>query len=579
MANLNVGFKELDSAIDWSLRQFATPRKKYHEAIRQYVGNHYADGGSDLVVPTNFLELAVTIYMQQLAARAPRAMFQAKHPSLRAEALSAEIAINQLPDEIGLGDTLQMAVIQAMFSFGVVKTGIAPSGIEVMGYDAGQPFADIVSIDDYFCDRSAKTWKDVQFEGNDYWMCVEDAVAMWPNAKSKITADDHTLVSDTGDDKSESVSIDEGAQVYQKKVYCRDVWLVKERQLLTYGIKSKEIFNVVDWDGPEEGPYHKLGFSDVPGNLLPLPPVALWRDLHELQNLLFRKLSKQADKKKTVAAFPGGDDDAVEALKNAEDGEGINYGNSAKPENIVVGGIDAPTLAFYLQVKELSSYFAGNLNTMGGLSAASKTIGQDQLLGEAASARVNFMRGRVNDFAKEIFQALAWYDWTDPVRERIVKKNIPGTDISVTRIWSEETRDADWLDFNFSIDVYSMGPDTPEIRLQKIGTALERYIFPGLPFIEQQGGMLDMQAVLSSVARLSNVPEINEFVKFGQTPPQGNPPVGNPRPGLAPNTTRTYERVNRSGATESGKADVLSRLLMGGNVQQSEGASLGKVSE
>ncbi len=42
------------------------------------------------------------------------------------------------------------------------------------------------------------------------------------------------------------------------------------------------------------------------------------------------------------------------------------------------------------------------------------------------------------------------------------------------------------------------------------------------------------------------------------------------------NTTRTYERVNKPGATRSGKDDVMSRLLMGGNVQQAEGAALGE---
>jgi len=421
-------FDRMKTAVDWSIKQMAKPRQLRIDAIRQYVGAHYADNGNEKRVPTNFLELAVTIYTRQLAARAPRVMIEANAPSLRPYAKNMELAINQIPDEIQLGNTLRKAVVEAMFAFAVAKVGIASSGKVSLGHDEGSVFVDLVSLDDYFCDMSATTRDSIQYEGNDYWVCLEDAQAM--AGGEKVEADKHTIIGSQGEQRADGVSVSEGADLYEEKVWLRDVWLPESKKVVTYGVKSGKLLRTVDWNGPACGPYHVLGFSDVPGNLFPLPPVALWRDLHELGNNLFRKLGRQADSKKTVAAFQGGNDDDANALKNASDGEGIKY-SGQKPESITVGGIDAPTLAFYMQVRDLFSYFAGNLDTLGGLAPQSSTVGQDKLLAQSASARLKTMSEQTIDFAKGIFKSLAFYEWEDPVKERTIEKFVPGTDISI----------------------------------------------------------------------------------------------------------------------------------------------------
>lgn len=571
-----VDFGQLRTAIDWSVRQFATPRKKRVEAIKQYVGSHYSDGGADKRVPTNFLELAVTIYTRQLAARAPQVMITTKNASFRPAARDMELAINQIPEEIDLGGTLRRAVVEAMFSFAVVKTGLWSSGQAVLGHEYGEPFADLVSIDDYFCDMSAKTRDCIQYEGNDYWLPLDDARKMYDGESSDVSPDKHTVVGDQGETRAEGVSTGDGADIYAEKVWLRDVWIPRNRKLVTYGVKSLKLFRVVDWNGKDDGPYHLLGFSDVPGNLLPLPPVALWRDLHELGNSLFRKLGRQADSKKTVAAFQGGNDEDVEALQKANDGEGIRY-NGQKPEQITVGGIDAPTLAFYLQVRDLFSYFAGNIDSLGGLSPASQTVGQDKLLSEAASARLKAMSERTIGFTKGIFKSLAWYEWTDPVGERTINKPVKGSDITISRTWSQATRRGKFNDYDLDIDVYSMQDDSPSTKLEKIGMALERFVFPMIQngLLQQQGGQIDIKELTALIARLGNVPELNDIVTFQDVADMPPPPVGAGAqpPGMPANTTRTYERVGRPGPTRAGGDKMMIQALLSG---KSQGGSMGK---
>ena len=559
-------FERMKTAVDWSIKQMAKPRQLRIDAIKQYVGAHYADNGNEKRVPTNFLELAVTIYTRQLAARAPRVMIEANSPSLRPYALNMSLAINQIPDEIHLGNTLRKAVVEAMFAFAVAKVGIASSGKVSLGHDEGSVFVDLVSLDDYFCDMSATSRDAIQYEGNDYWVCLDDARAM--SGGEKVEADKHTVTGSQGERRADGISVGEGADLYEEKVWLRDVWLPESKKVVTYGVKSGKLLRTVDWNGPSCGPYHVLGFSDVPGNLFPLPPVALWRDLHELGNNLFRKLGRQADSKKTVAAFQGGNDDDANALKNASDGEGIKY-SGQKPESITVGGIDAPTLAFYMQVRDLFSYFAGNLDTLGGLAPQSSTVGQDKLLAQSASARLKTMSEQTVDFAKGIFKSLAFYEWEDPVKERTIEKVVPGTDVSIRKLWTVADRKGKFDDYNFDIDVYSMQDDSPSEKLQKIGMALERFVFPALPMLQAQGGQIDYKELLSLIGRLGNIPELSDLVKFqnsdtmneNQAEAQGGEQEP---PGMPANTTRTYERVGRSGATQAGKTANMMQALMTG---------------
>ena len=577
MVNSGVNEKDLMIAIESSISKGETPRRERLTAIEQYVGCHYSDGGSEKGVPTNFLEMAVTIFTQQLAARAPRCTFVTKVNALKPFAYATEIALNQIPEEIGLADTLRSSVMEALFSFAVVKVGMCSSGAAVMGHETGEPFADLVDIDSYFCDMSVKTRAEMQFEGNDYWMPLAAAREMYAEHKKDLTADKYTNTDAAGNTRAQKVSVSEDMEVYRDKIWLRDVWITSTNKLLTYAVTSKKVLRIIDWDGPKGGPYHLLGFSDVPGNLLPLPPVSLWIDLHELGNNIFRKLGKQAVAKKTVATFQGGDDENVARLKEAEDGDGIKY-TGGKPEALTVGGIDAPTMALFLQVKDLISYMAGNLDALGGLGPMSDTVGQDKMMTQSASARIDFMRSQVFAFIKNIFKSLAWYEWTDPVRKRTVDKPVNGTDISVRSVWSYETRDGDWLDYNFDIDAYSMQSDSPAEKLQKIGLIFEKYILPMLPQLQQQGGQINVKKLVSLISNLANIPELTDLVEFAE-PIEGQPEQGNSEPttGMPAHTSRTYNRTNTPGSSRHGKDAVLSQLMMGGDAQDAEKAALTRI--
>ena len=566
----------INDAIEKSCLDLSFPRKTRVELIRQYVGAHYSENGSDKVVPTNFLELAVTIYLRLLAARSPRAIVSTESLNLRPFAKDIEIILNQIPSEIGLSNTLQKAVMEAFFGFAVVKVGLANRGQTKYEEPYAEPFVDLVQIDHYFCDMTAKSWEEIQFEGNDYWLSLEDVKTIYG---VNLEADDDNAVSTSGDEEAKSIGVPNPNESLKDKAHLRDVYICASGRIVTYAVKSMTLLLDIPFDGPEGTPYLHLGFTKVPGNLLPLPPASLWKDLHELGNVLFRKLAKQADAKKTVAVFPGGGDDGARAIQSSSDGEGIAF-SGAKPETVSVGGIDAPTLAFYLQTRDLFSYFAGNLDSLGGLSPQSDTLGQDKLLSEAANARVNAMAEAVVDFSKAIFKRLAWYVWTDPVRERTFHKTISGASgFSLKKRWTPETRDGEFLDYNFDIDVYSMQDDSPSTRLQKFGMVFERFLMPLMPMLQAQGAYIDVQKVCEFLSVNASLPELDELIQFSQQKPEA-PTHGNATPEATlfkpTSTTRRYERVNRPGGTRAGNDNALAKILMGGKIQKAEADTVGR---
>jgi hypothetical protein len=421
-------------------------------------------------------------------------------------------------------------------------------------------------MDDYFCDMSAKRLDLIDYEGNDYWLDFDEAKdSDWLDKKDKddIKPDDYTVIGQQGEKRAEGIVNSSSADQYRDKLWLRDVWLPKEGLLLTYQVKSGLLLKTVEWEGPEEGPYHKLGFSDVPGNLLPLPPASLWRDLNELANSLFRKIGNQADAQKTVLGFPGGNEESVEDFKRAQDGDGIRY-TGADPRELKAGGVDPRTLAFFMQTRDLYSYFAGNLDTLGGLSPQAQTLGQEKILSSASNSQLRDMADKTIAVIEDIFKTLAYYEWHDPIKRRMLEKPIPGTDMSITVEMNRKKKKEDFNLFDLNIDVYSLQDNSPAARLQKLGAIWQQYILPSAPMIQQAGGTIDVQKLLEKVSQYADLPEIGEIVQFAEpsgvpgvhppatrvgAPPSPPPPQGGPQPGMTP----------------QGSSAAMQQLLMGGH--------------
>ena len=338
-----------------------------------------------------------------------------------------------------------------------------------------------------------------------------------------------------------------------------------------------KVINVIEWKGPENGPYRKLGFSEVEGNTMPDAPAMHWMDLHTLANKLFRKLGRQAVDQKTVTAIrPGGKKDGNTVIE-ASDGDMVGVDDPRNVAELKTGGIQGETLAFVLMIKDLFGYLGGNLDMLGGLGPQSETLGQDQLLSASASMRIQKMQKEVTTFTTGVLYDLMWYLWYDPnPKQKDVVKKAPGFEsIAITVPFNPEDREGDYLQYNIKLEPYSMQHQSPESKLQGIRTILLEMIQPLLPMMQEQGVTLNVEKLFKIVAKLSNISELSDIIEYAE-PSLNDQPVGSSSnaPKQAAFTRRENIRINRPGATDKGKSAVLQQALLGKTSQKSETASL-----
>lgn len=561
-------YARLREAVEFSRRRLRPAREHRLLALRQFVGSHYSDNGAEARVPINFLELAVGIYRRQLAAQAPAVLAIATNKKLKSQALELEIAHNHLLKEINFASSVQEWVTDAMFPGpgGILKVGISIGEDQGFLHNPGQPFADPVGSDDWVHDMTVKRWEQIQFCGDRYEM-PRDAVA----SLSERDLGDVLLKGEGGVPRVRSLGLGEQGAVtrFRDVVELWDFWLPRERRIVTMladadGMPSvdRPPIQIIDWEGPEVGPYHRLVFNKVPENTMPLAPVSLWMDLHDLANRMFRKLGRQVDRQKTVTAVRGGADADGNRVLDADDGTMVRLDDPNAVKELTYGGIHPPSLAFLLQVKELFSYMAGNLETLGGLSPQAGTLGQEQLLSASASQRMRDMEDFTHNATKGVVESLADYLWYDPMIEIPLVKPIRGTSIEIPFVFSPETREGDRLDYEIDIVPFSMGNRSPGEKLQGIAMVLERFIIPLMPQLAEQGIVPDWKVLLDIFARYGNTPELRDILTMSDLPlPRSG---GADRPLQAPTTTRNTVRRSVPSPSQSSGDQMISRLMEAG---------------
>ena len=571
----------LSEAIQYSRTRMQPFRENRLKAIRQYVGSNYSDNGSSDRVPVNLLEMAINIYRRQVAANSPQVLVTTKNMDLMPEASDFESVINHTLKEIDFEKTLHRWVLDAMFGLGVTKVGLSPGRVgEINGFrhDAGQVFCDNVDFEDFVFDMTARRWDQVQFCGNRY--CLPHEAVMDLKMFGNKDIQPLPYVSNTNEQGDERVSSLQtsgesvGVEQYMPMVELWDIWLPYENVLVTLqadsyagGFVSTEPLSVIDWGGPETGPYHLLAFVDVPGNVMPLSPASLMVDLHDLVNRLFRKLGRQAERQKTITIAAGGAEEDARRIVNANDGDTILSDRPEATREMKFGGVDSPSLAFMIQLKDLFSYLGGNLDTLGGLGPSASSGKHDQLLQQSASVRIADMQARTTSAVKEVIEAMGDYIFYDPVPPDRVYKDIPNTTLNVPVEFDPDIREGDILDYSIDISPYSLQSRSPGEKLQSLMEMMMQVVIPMSAQLQQRGVVPDLEKFLEIAAKYSHTEELAQVLRiaeFGELELMQE--MGGTEGGTkAPVTERRYVRENVSGGgTRAGRDNAMAQTLMGG---------------
>jgi len=552
-------------SVERSYRSLEPFREMNHSLTELYGGSSYGEDENHPNRYLNLIQQAVEAAQINLVSDKPRALVSTEFPQYKAFSKHFQRALNALVKEIHLPETLEQWIMDAYFCVGIIKTHMANAGmVQVetdLWMDPGRPFASNIALDDFVYDMKANKWSEVRYAGDMYRLSWEEAIdifgedAMSDHQPSTLTQNDER---DRVEGMSRSQENDQDD--LEDMIDLIDLWVPRHGVVYTYVIQDRTKMSlagpgpiaVEEWTGDELGPYHLLGFHDVPENIMPSSPAANLELLETLVNDLMRKESTQARAQKTVTTYTAGAAKDVQNVAITEDGGTVCVNDPNEIGQLTFGGVDAGTHGFMIGGIELFDRMAGNLSAQLGLGAQAGTLGQDRLIHGAASRKVDKMGKRVIEKTSRLFRCLGMMLWQDSVKEIVMEIPIPGTSITVSEVWKPGDREGNFIDFNFDVDIYSMRYEGPEEKIQKLTTVVQQVIMPLAPYLQQQGGMVDMFALVETFSELMNLPELRNVVKFmgGSGDDMELQPLTKV-PSSPPNGTRRYVRENVSAGQNS----------------------------
>lgn len=522
--------KKLTRAVHTSYEKLLHFRRARLKMMNQYVGRFYSPGAMDALAieekrayPMNMMHAAVTTLVPNLVYNDPKAKIRTERLAYRNYASILELAVNHLVREVNFKMTLRKAITDAIFFAGIIKTGIGVSGqtidLDGIEHDLGQPYADRVDPDDYFVDAEARDREEAYFEGNRFRVnrdfLVESGLykrelAERLHSRSKWIVKGEASFLSAG--RNSAYGDREDVTNY---VDLMEVWLPKENIVITTpwdpGYQGNgEIIREVEYEGPERGPYHMLGFAYVPDNIMPVPPAAIWYDLHILGNRIARKLARQADRQKSVLAFESSAWEDAQEIVDADDGESVRVDNIDKIKEIAFGGANDDSFKFMDWTKQQFSDMSMNISLLSGMATGEPTATQAEMVQANVSVRLADMQNMVYQFAAESMGDLVFFLHTDPLIELPLVKRTRGLDEQV--FYTPEMREGDWADYNLKVQPFSMARQDPNMKVRRI-MEFASNVIPALTSAQQMlGPAFNLEAALNMLGREMGIEDLEEII-------------------------------------------------------------------
>lgn len=498
--------------------------------IKEFTGQYFRkQSGLTGDTPINLLFSTVRAYVPNLVMQNGVNMVTTEILSHKSYAELLGFGLDSLHGQIKIKNKLRALIVDAIFGIGIAETGISATdtliGFDDGDCDPGQVYTQIVDLDDFCFDPHCTNLSEALFLGR--------AVTVQRAKLYDIDGLDHDLIkrlpgafTNTGDKKKveqlskQHINLSEMQDVEDYVTICK-IW-VPEAQSIIYMADPRttifdEFLGVTDFYGPDTGPFRFLTLTPpVPKNPLPVAPVGIWFDLHNMANRVFKKLMGQVDAQKDVILHDPALADVVQDIIDGPDLAVIACANPNGIQTVSLGGQNKDNVEMAGQLSLWYNYIAGNPEQMAGVAQSAKTATQSQIMQSNASITLNDMRDLVYDFTANISSDHAWYLHTDPMIE--IPKTKRETGKEEIQLWlTPEQRQGDFLEFSFKIQQRSMSRLDPQTRTQRV----EYFTTNTLPsavaaaqMMGQMGRQFNLEKYLTNVATEFDINDVVQEVFF-----------------------------------------------------------------
>ncbi len=561
--------------------------KRRMAMLKQVAGFHFGapgEGSQDHII-FPMLGLAMKVFTRLISSNDPRAHISHWNPDYDVAVHELKLALDDEFEQMDLGASLNAVTVESFFLMGVCKIGKIQKGDveEVGGYanEIGSCFVDPVLAEDYIFDMRSRRWKQIGYEGD--WSRVPLEWAQENKRFRKIarqhlsTTNDMSKMPFSGNMRRiRSQVLSTGSMQpleaeYEDSTEIGTFFFPREQKILVIDRNCDHVLQWEDWEGPKCGPYRKLGYNYLPGNLVPLPPLAELMDQHLSANELANVTIELAKNQKDILGVTGkhGKQDG-EAIRDANRMDVVALQDPKNVQQFKFNGPDQQLWALSQMIRELFGRDAGNLDALAGLGPQSGTVGQDELLMKSSSRQIQDMQDDATKLAQYVMTDVAWYIKHDPTWKRKLVKTLEGSQsVRIPFTAQPYMIPGEFEDYRIKLEPYSTRPKTPEQRAAQLTATIKDIITPLQTFLQGQGVTINVEKLFKMLAVYTDQPELADILVYTQG--EQEPPPG-PRGRKPPETKRIYERRNIPQSTMAGRNKVLGELAAGGNPQPKERA-------
>jgi hypothetical protein len=492
--------------------------------LRNFCGQYYDRESGDVgTEPLNLIFNAIRSLVPHIVMSFPKHTVASKYLFTREYGELLGLALDQHSKDIDIKSVYRRVIVDAIFTLGILKTGLAESDTilaldEYDNVDAGTIYTEGVDFDDFVADPNSKEhlFRDAAWLG--HRMCVprrllldsglykNDLIERLPRAgDNENRARD---LSQRGIDAEDNYGLEDEVEVVE-------LWVPSANAMVTVpgskDITFDDYLRIDDYYGPKEGPYTLLALTPpVPGNPLPVPAVGVWNDLHILANRMAHKIVEQATRQKDNLVYKRSAADDAQELLDAKDGEAIASDDPDGVRVLSTGGQQQSNEVHLAQLQQWFNMMASNPDQLAGAQVNAGSATEARLLQGNANIGLDDMKDLVYSMAAGEARKRAWFLHTDPLinlplirRKQVPAQYAPGPAGPMMMqpammqeeqiILTPEARRGEFLDYVFTIEPESMGRKDSKTRfaeamdfaakvLPAAATAAQTFAMLGIPF-------------------------------------------------------------------------------------------------
>lgn len=500
----DVSPKKIQEAAQRGFKRMHNFRKARMLFIQESVGSYYDRASGEVGArPLNMIANAIRVLIPTMVMNFPKHFVMTPYIESREYANLLALALDQHDLKINIRDTYRAGIVDAIFTLGILKTGLCESDSilamdDLEGHiDPGTVYTEKVDFDNFVVDPNSREhmFRDAAFMGDrivvprrvllESGLYDTDLVQKLPSL-----ADENEKNRRAQNLSMRNIEVAENADL-EDEVEILELWVPSAKSIITVpaseDVKFDDYLRIADYYGPDKGPYSLLALTPpVPGNPLPVPMVGIWYDLAVKANEMAKKIIEQASRQKDIIGYRSSAAETAEAMRNAGDGEAVAMDDPDAARTFSFGGQNSGNENHLSSLMAWFNMMAGNPEQVGGQRVDAKSATAANILQQNAGVGLEDMKDMVYQWAAAEAGRRAWYFHTDPLMQMPLTRRqaVPGqmqispltgqsfmtppTMQEVQVILTPEARRGDYLDFTFRIEPESMGRVDSKVRVQQM---------------------------------------------------------------------------------------------------------------